>query len=64
MTDTYGTVGGGLDSMASGNSTNAVNLPEAGCEPAADLFANGFEGNRGQRRRDDRRDHPGRGALP
>ncbi|MBK9653990.1 MAG: hypothetical protein IPO66_00425 [Rhodanobacteraceae bacterium] len=23
----------------------AVNVPEAGCDPAAELFANGFEGN-------------------
>ena len=22
-----------------------VNVPEAGCDPAAELFANGFEGN-------------------
>ena len=45
VTDSYGTVGGGLDNMASGNSTKAVNVPEASCDPAAELFANGFEGN-------------------
>lgn len=44
-TDIYGTVGGGLDNMACRNSTKAVNVPEVACDPAAELFANGFEGN-------------------